>query len=339
VAELLVFEPYPGFAHDVIAQGIRRMSRVAISILNYNRAKSTVACVQSLLNAHQAVGGEYQLEIFMGDEPQQLTQELAIIPNVHLTKNIENFGFSAGHNRNLREIFSRCDPDFVWLLNNDCLVEDRTLPALLKCARDNPHVAIWGATLLETDGETIQCAGGCQYNSWISSYQQHGEGKPRALLDELPSKAFDYIAGASMFFPVATLQNGFEPPTRLTDEAPPDEKTWLNEIFFLYFEELDLAKRLKPEFELGWCRDALIRHAGGLSTRIRKRQRTPKTEYHSTLSALKFTRLYYPRRLWFMVPSRLFLKGTLFVFNGSAHLLKPLMLAYRDFWRWLNGSA
>jgi hypothetical protein len=40
-----------------------------------------------------------------------------------------------------------------------------------------------------------------------------------------------------------------------------------------------------------------------------------------------------------MVPARFILKSLLFVFNGSAHLLKSLALAYRDYWRWLNGPA
>ena len=154
------------------------MVRVAVSILNYNSAQSTIACVQSLLDAEQKQSGECFLEGFVADnasgkrDRHYLQQSLADLLNVHVHVNPENMGFAAGHNRNLKAIFHCSSPDFVWILNNDCLVYRETLPSLIKCAQQNPDVGIWGATLLEADGVTVQCAGGCFYYSWVSSYRQ-----------------------------------------------------------------------------------------------------------------------------------------------------------------------
>jgi len=315
------------------------MTRVAVSILNYNSSKSTIACVQSLLEACHQTNDSYLLDVFVTDndsvanEQLRLQQSLEELPNTHLRKNPENRGFAAGHNDNLKAIFLHSRPDYVWILNNDCLVYEDTLTALIECAQQQPAVGIWGATLLEQDGETLQCAGGCYYYSWISSYRQYGRGATLSQVDRLKSVDYDYIAGASLFFPVTTLQNGLRPPPAIPANDYRDKQQWLNENFFLYFEELDLAKRLKPGIKIAWCRGALIKHVGGASTGTSDDERTSMAEYHSTLSALKFTQLYYSGRLWFVVPARYFSKCLQLLVKGELRLLGPLTRAYRDFWK------
>jgi len=312
--------------------------RIAVSILNYKGVKSTIACVQSLLNAGTAADGVCLLEVFVADnasgseEQYPLRQFLEGQSNVHFQIHSKNLGFSAGHNRNLQAVFTRSRPDFIWLLNNDCLVDEKVLTALIKCARQNPEVGLWGATVLEPNGETVQCAGGCFYNSWISSYRQFGRGKSLAQLNQLEPAEYDYIVGASLFFPVATLHSGLHPLPVSSTDGHTDQQQWLNESFFLYFEELDLAKRLKPGLGMAWCKDALIKHTGGASTGAIDNQRTALAEYHSTLSALKFTRQYYPRRLWLMAPVRYFSKCLLLLVRGNFRLIGSLSRAYRDFW-------
>ena len=314
------------------------MTRVAVSILNHNGAQDTIACIQSLLLAGETVGGTCQLEIFIADnasdseDQHQLRRFLEGVPNTHFQENAENLGFSAGHNRNLHTIFTQPNPDYIWLLNNDCVVADQTLPALIECAKKKPDVGIWGATLLEPNDMTIQCAGGCFYNPWISSYRQYGRGKKLAQLDQLKTTEYDYIAGASLFFPAATLVDGLHSLPTSSIEGHSGQQQWLNESFFLYFEELDLVKRLKPGIEIAWCKDALIKHAGGASIGTFDNQRSALAEYHSTLSALKFTHLYYPHRLWVMAPARYITKCLLLLLRGDFKLLGSLSRAYRDFW-------
>jgi GT2 family glycosyltransferase len=316
------------------------MIRVAVSILNHSSAQSTTACVQSLLGSNPTKSLECQLQVFVADnasgedEQRQLQQSLEGMPNVQLRCNSENMGFAAGHNRNLEVILAGMSPpDYIWLLNNDCLVDEDTLPSLINCAIQHPDVGIWGATLLEPDGQTIQCTGGCFYNSWISSYREYGRGKSLAQIDQIEPVGFDYIAGASLFFPVATLQDGLHSVHLMRTGESAVAPQWLNESFFLYFEELDLAQRLKPGLRMAWCKAALIKHVGGVSTGAHGKKRTQLAEYHSTLSALKFTRLYYPRRLWFMAIARYSSKGLLLLVKMDFRLIGMMTKAYWDFWR------
>jgi hypothetical protein len=314
------------------------VNRVAVSLLNFHGAQSTIACVQSLLQAAASASSSCRLEIFIFDngsgagEQQRLAQTVEQLGDVHLECSAENLGFSAGHNRNLETIFSRYEPDYVWLLNNDCLVAEQSLGALVEQAERHPQVGIWGATLLEPDGETIQCAGGCFYNAWVSSYRQYGRGTARNRLDRLQTMKYDYIAGASLFFPVATLLDGLQPLGTHAGEKPGRRGPWLNESFFLYFEELDLAKRLRPGIEMGWCRDALIRHESGASAGTSDNRRSVMAEYHSSLSALKFTRCYYPHRLWVTAPVRYVSKCLILLLRGDFRLIGVTTKAYWHFW-------
>jgi len=210
-------------------------------------------------------------------------------------------------------------------------VFEETLVSLIRCAEKHPDVGIWGATLLESCGETIQCAGGCFYNSWISSYRQYGKGKSLSQIGDLQAADYDYIAGASLFFPALVLREGLcSIPTSRVDEQS-SAGHWLNEDFFLYFEELDLARRLDPAYTMAWCKSALIKHVGGTSTGTNDDQRTRLAEYHSALSALKFTRLYYPSRMWFMAPARYVSKCVLLALRGKFELIGVMTKAYRDF--------
>jgi len=345
LASSLVAKSRCGASHAVVTKGTSLMMQVVVSILSFNSMQSTIACVQSLLSGAHVASDQYSLEIIVADnDPSQDSkskqyQTLVELPNVHLKINSENLGFAAGHNHNLRTIFKQFNPDYVWLLNNDCLVDEVALSALLKCAMKRPDVGVWGATLLESDGQTIQCAGGCFYNSWISSYRQYGRGRQLLQRDQLPAVDFDYIAGASMFFPIAALQNGLQALPGNSGASGTSQRQWLNESFFLYFEELDLVKRLRPGLGIAWCKDALIQHTGGKSFGIRGRQRTTQSEYYSDLSALIFTRMYHPRRLCLMVPLRYLLKSLLLIFRGDFHLLAPLTSAYRTFFTGTTASS
>jgi GT2 family glycosyltransferase len=315
---------------------------IGVSILNYQAAVETIRCVHSLLDAQAVAGGAYALHIHVADNAshhagfEALQAGLDGLAVVALHRHERNLGFAAGHNRNIERLFSGETPDYVWLLNNDCLVDASTVPALLKCAGRRPEVGIWGATLLEADGRTIQCAGGCFYQTWLSSHQQHGQGTALSELNTLGTPRFDYISGASLFMPAATLAKGLHPPKCRDRLVGP---TWLNEEFFLYFEELDLAQRLKPEFEMAWCRDALVSHAGGSGTGSGQGLRSADAEYHSTLSALKFTKLYHPGLLWLMMPARLVAKGVINLGTGRLDLCRALLRAYGGFLVWLRNSG
>jgi len=319
------------------------MIKVGVSVLNHHAAELTVTCVQHLARAGRYVAATCELRAWVldngsGEQDQAiLAAALAEESWVKLLFNEGNSGFAAGHNRNLRRILAAGPVDYVWLLNNDCLVDEECLAALLDCSRRDPGVAIWGATLLEADHQTIQCAGGCYFSDWLTTYRQFGTGYNIQALDGIRPRPFDYIAGASMWLPINTLRQELLPAPRHPQAPPVTAESWLNETFFLYFEELDLAKRLKAGRRLGWCRDAVIVH--GKRSREGDRERREIAEYHSDLSALKFTWLHQPGRLWFALPARYLLKAARHLLLLRWYLLPCMTRAYAAFFRWRTAGT
>ncbi len=310
------------------------MHQIGVSILNFEAAMATVLCVRSLLDAQAQDGEAYSLQIHIADNGssrddfRSLREGLTELPGVNLHRHEKNLGFSAGHNRNIGRMIQGQVPEYVWLLNNDCVVYAQTPQSLLHSALECPDVDIWGSTLIESDGKTVQCAGGCLYRKWLSSFHASGRGCLLEELDSLKDIRFDYIAGASMFMPIATLQERLElPPGR----APEPGHHWLNEEYFLYFEELDLAQRLRGGAIMDWCRRSMVRHAGGAGTGTSLDGRTKLAEYHSTLSALKFTRTYFPKYLAIMMPALFLGKVIQLSLTGHWRLLPMVCKAYVDF--------
>lgn len=69
-----------------------------------------------------------------------------------------------GNNVGVRYILSQRGFEFLWILNNDTVVDKQALNALCQCAHDHPQIRVFGNTLLEyTDRQRIQSAGGYRY--------------------------------------------------------------------------------------------------------------------------------------------------------------------------------
>ena len=72
---------------------------------------------------------------------------------------------------------------------------------------------------------------------------------------------------------------------------------FLEERFFLYYEEVDLAYRGK-QFPIGYVEDAIVFHKEGASagsaSQLSQRARSPLSEYHHIRSKMIFARKHIP---------------------------------------------
>jgi GT2 family glycosyltransferase len=314
--------------------------RVAISIVNYIRVEDTIRCIKSLLAAEACSQREYVIEIWVVDNYSseacriKLKSVFKEEENVYLIFLSTNVGFAGGHNKSLVEIIGR-DFDFIWLLNSDCVIDKKAIGAHIRASELEPEVSIWGSTLFERDGKSIQCAGGCFYSPWLSIFKQYGYAQDINKLLLKPVPKFDYVAGASMFFPFSTIEQLIAQQNNVECES----KAFLNEVYFLYFEELDLAWRLGEKAVFGWCKDAKVVHFGGSSTGVEQGKSSAVAEYHSTLSSLKYTWLYHRSKLWSVAPFRLIAKLVQLLFKMQPLLFLQTLRAYIDFLKWVMNES
>jgi len=257
--------------------------KVYILILNFNDSKNTIACLDSLerLNYEQYriiltdnnsgddslrkiidyLNGKKKRLLILNENETDLKKGLIQIDEkaAVIIKNNDNYGFGKGMNAGLRLCLKRDDFDYIWLLNNDTIVDDNALKTLVAEAEKNPETGFAGSVLLYADTNIIQTVGGGRFFPLLCKAKLVYNGRDVSIVKTIKNKriekTLDYIMGASLLIKKEVL-----PDIGLFDES-----------YFLYAEELDLIKRGK---EKGWkiavAIDSLVYHKDSAGTKNKK---------------------------------------------------------------------
>ena len=223
---------------------------IYVVVLNWNGASDTIACLESLAKLEGALPKVIVCDNASRDDSwrriESYTQKQSVL-DIQLVQTGANLGFAGGNNVGLRLALADPAMTFTWLLNNDTEVAPGALDALVRYMHDHPKVAICGSTLLYMDSPNIIQAVGGQYNSWLgtSRHVLHHQQYSQLTCAAVNPVDFDYVVGASMFARRSALET----------------VGLLSEDYFLYFEEIDWAIRLKhlmPGTTLGYAPDSLV---------------------------------------------------------------------------------
>jgi GT2 family glycosyltransferase len=241
--------------------------------------------------------------------------------NLCLLQAKHNGGYAAGNNIGIRYALEHWQPQLVWVLNNDIIVRQGALNALVTSAQQQSNISIWGTTILKAGTSKLQCAAGCFYHMPTSMYFSAFAGKDLAQIADLTvnKRLLNYICGASMCIRADVFE----------------QIGLLNEQYFLYFEELDFVRRLPQGASLGWCKNAIVEHVGGATI---ESATDTTADYYSNRSALLFTQRYHPRWLVFMSGFRFVAKGMMYLCKGNVNSFNVMSKAYRDFFRARHAS-
>ena len=196
-----------------------------------------------------------------------------------------NPGYAGGCNVGMRYALARGDCAYVWLLNNDTVVEPGALAALLARARERPAAGQCGSrTLYYDEPDTVQCWGGAKYNRWLATVRRLGDGLPA---DREPDAAVverntDYVCAASVLVTRAFL----------------DAVGLMDERYFLYFEEIDWATR-GATFNRAYAHRSVVYHREGRSIGTSRdwRRRSALSDYYSLRNRLVVTGRFFPLAL------------------------------------------
>jgi GT2 family glycosyltransferase len=255
---------------------------VATIILSWGNAHDTIRCAESVVAAYEFVGVGPRITIVDNGSCAETVATLsawakkASSTQIELVLSEQNKGFSAGMNRGIVHSQRRQQSDYLWLLNNDLYVSVDSLGELLAEAKRRRNVALFGPTVVSQQSKRVECAGGCRYYPLVGYSRPNYGGRAVDELDRLAAPVMDYVYGAAIF-----CRRDFI-----------ERIGGLDERYFLYYEELELAQRLTGDMAMGWCRKSIVYHAGGGSSvlagvaNIKVRQ--------AALGAFKYTWRYYP---------------------------------------------
>ncbi|GAB0149775.1 glycosyltransferase family 2 protein [Marichromatium sp. PS1] len=210
--------------------------------------------------------------------------ELATDPPLLLVDTGDNLGFAGGNNVGLRYVRARGDADYVWLLNNDTVVEPDCLANMVRRLEREPRPATCGSRVLFYDDPgVVQALGGSRFNRWTAIASQ---SLGRFLPDETPvdpaayERRLDYIVGCSWLLPGCYL----------------DEVGLMDERYFLYYEEIDWVLEARGRYALCYADDARLYHKEGRSvgTPTGERTSTLRSDFYIFRNKLRITRKHFP---------------------------------------------
>jgi hypothetical protein len=200
---------------------------VAVIVLNWNNAPDTIACLASL------AAQDYPCSVLVVDNGSTDGSVACIrdaYPDVEVFETGANLGYAGGNNVGMRLLLDR-HPDYLFVLNNDVLLDTACLRYLVQVAEADPKAGFVGPLILQREEpDRIQSAGTLcdRYGNW----RQRG-------LDELNVDQYDVEGEADALVGCAILMRA----TTL------EQIGLLDERFYLYDEDIDWCLRV---LEAGW---------------------------------------------------------------------------------------
>jgi N-acetylglucosaminyl-diphospho-decaprenol L-rhamnosyltransferase len=248
------------------AMAAARAPSVAVVIVNYRTAALTIECVKSLA-AERANVGPFDVIIADGKSPDDSVATLTAFfaaPEwrdwVQVLPLPVNGGFGWANNQAMLRLLQRPEPpDFIYLINPDCVAEPGAIRALLDVILAHPEVGAVGSQLFEPDGRSAGSA--FRFPSigreLVSGLCLHRIGAllgvQSVLVERTDPGPAEWITGASVLFRSAALRR-----TGLFDDG-----------FFLYFEEVELMRRMtRAGWALWTVPESRVMHIGGAATGV-----------------------------------------------------------------------
>lgn len=220
-------------------------SKILVSILNWNGGNDTTGCLASLFNSDYKAFSVVVIDNASTDNSPEMIQEL--FPQVMLIRNSNNLGFAAAQNQGIRLSIEN-DFDYVWILNNDTIIDTKTLGLLVDALDTDMTIGAVSPVLFdkgETDDNRIQFCGSSI--NWKYRYFEQHKSLDQGLKAQAENPKDFCLWGTALLVRTSILKQigGF------------DDK------LFAYFEDMDLSIRIiRAGFYNRIVESAIVFHAG-----------------------------------------------------------------------------
>jgi len=227
---------------------------VSIIIVSYNTRDLLKRCLSSLLQESSGINCEIIVIDNGSDKENSADVVTSQFPGIKLIVSDINVGFGAANNMGFRIAKGR----YIALLNSDAFLHPNALSIAIEKMDANPKIGLGGAKLVGEDG------------SW----------QPSARMFPSPLNDFLYLSGLATKYPHSRFFGRADRTWAPVEE--PTEVDWVpgafsiirrevleqigyfDERFFLYYEEVDLCKRIKnAEYSIWYWPDVIVTHLGG----------------------------------------------------------------------------
>lgn len=203
---------------------------VAFVVVNWNQRDLTLDCLTSLgLVDHRP------FEVILvdnGSEDDSVARVRERFPHVHIHENHANLGIAAANNVGIRWALDR-GFQYIFLLNNDTIVDPRMLAEILEVSESESDIGIVGPTMLFHERpDVVNCAGN-RIDWKDAATHLLDDGRAYASIEELPPRTVDFISTCA-----ACIKREVFESIGVMDER-----------YFIYYDETDWFVRAS---RAGW---------------------------------------------------------------------------------------
>jgi GT2 family glycosyltransferase len=239
--------------------------KVATIIVNYRTAAATVEAVAAAFREVEGIAGSIIVVIDNDSGDGSLGELQAAFGHdrwrgrVAVVGAPHNGGFGAGVNLGVAHVLeTHGQPEYFLVLNPDSKIAPGALGRLTAFMEDHPDAGLLGTVVNNAAGNQLR---GFRFPSLLSELETraclgpltHLLRNKKIVMDIVDSGEVDWVSGVSMLFRSEVFASA-----GLFDER-----------FFLYFEEIDLALRIRQSgWKIYFVAEAIVDHVGGLSTGV-----------------------------------------------------------------------
>jgi GT2 family glycosyltransferase len=189
-------------------------------------------------------------------------------PSLDLVQTGKNLGFAGGNNVGIRHALEQ-GANYIWLLNNDTIVDSAALSELVRAAQLDDKVGIAGSKIYYYNQPNVIWFAGGWLKNWSGTAGNIGQSKKD---EERYNKMaeVDFITGCSLLIKSRVV-------TRVG---------LMDERFFLLFEEVDWNQRVKKQgYKILYVPNSKVWHKVSVSIGID----SPASYYYIIRNSLLFT--------------------------------------------------
>ncbi len=221
---------------------------VAVIILNWNGFEDTVECLESL---RASTYKNFQVVLVdNGSDNNEGTRLKETFPEVHLIENKENRGFAGGNNDGMNWALQN-GFKYIVNLNNDCIVEPDWLAQLIAGVL-SVNADFASSRIMYYPEKDLICSDG-------DAILPDGSG--------VVERQFQTFNGSLSLRPIFSACGAASIYTARSLEAVKiNNNQFFDELYFAYFEDIDLGIRLNAKSYKGFCvPQAVVYHKGSQS--------------------------------------------------------------------------
>ena len=253
------------------------MTKILISILNWNASSSTLNCVNTLLFDRLSPDLHVSIRVIdNGSAPVEAEALRALkSPFVEVHFNPINTGFTGGQNANIQYALEN-NFDFVWLLNNDTAVSPGTLEKLVRLMQAEPSCGAASPVIVRMGHpDVVDFCGAAHDWKNVDTLRPPGLHDAPAFFEQHRGNV--WAVGTALFLRTAAIR----------------QVGLLDDRLFAYYDDDDYGVRMKAA---GWrtciALDALVEHACFEGDIYR---RAPYFFYLTTRNAVFFALWHVPK--------------------------------------------